>query len=101
MKARTPVDLQRIGVQPRAPRAQAVDRDVVCCGVIFGTTPLQFSASTCIAQNAWTALLRLSVDSGSRVRLRRLRASSRADTSRFSALSQRSNVLLVSRWSRQ
>src|SRR5262249_30642578 len=43
VKARTPVDLQRMRVQPRAPRAQAVDRDVVCCGIVFGThaTPVQ------------------------------------------------------------
>jgi hypothetical protein len=43
MKTRAPVDLQRICVQPGAPSAQAVDRDVVCCSVIFGThaTPVQ------------------------------------------------------------
>src|SRR5215469_1973788 len=43
MKTRAPVDLQRICVQPGAPSAQAVDRDVVCCSVIFGAhaTPVQ------------------------------------------------------------
>src|SRR5260370_6878337 len=43
MKPPTPVDLQGRRIQSRAPRAQAVDRDVVYCGVIFGTpsTPVQ------------------------------------------------------------
>jgi hypothetical protein len=37
MKPRTPVDLQGCRIQASAPRAQAVHRDVVCYGVIFGT----------------------------------------------------------------
>src|SRR5262245_15503811 len=43
MKTRPPVDLQRIRIQPSAPSAQGIDRDVVCCGVIFGAhaTPVQ------------------------------------------------------------
>jgi len=36
MQARTPVDLQRIGIESSAPGAQAVDRDAVCLSVRLG-----------------------------------------------------------------
>jgi hypothetical protein len=97
MEARTPVDLQRIRIKSRAPGAHAVDRDVVCCGVIFGThtTPVQRFDVHCPERlDGLVALV-----SGHRLSrcLRRWRASSRADSSKFSSLSQRSNVLLFSR----
>jgi hypothetical protein len=43
MQARSPVDLQRIGIESSAPGAQAVDRDVVCLGVRLGgqSAPVQ------------------------------------------------------------
>src|SRR5262249_13776984 len=43
MKTGAPVDLQRRRIQAGAPRAHAIDGDVVCRGVIFGahSTPVQ------------------------------------------------------------
>lgn len=56
---------------------------------------LQFSVSTCIAQNAWTAWLRLSSDSLNRRPLRCLRRSSRSVSARILAFYAR--ILATSR----
>lgn len=58
---RPPVDFDLSLVQSVTPCAQARRRKMQRGGVFWMPMPLQFIASTCIAQYAWTARLRTSV----------------------------------------
>jgi hypothetical protein len=78
MKTRTPVDLHWLRIETGAPGTQAVDRDAMTFGVSLGGQSAPAQRLDGIAQNARTALLCLSLDIGSRMRLRSSRALIRA-----------------------
>jgi hypothetical protein len=60
MKMRPPVDLHLAVVEPISPLAQTQGRQKQS-GCVVAHAPLQFNASACIAQNAWTARERMSI----------------------------------------
>jgi hypothetical protein len=91
MKMRPPVDLHLAVVEPVAPLAQTLRRKKQRGCVV---APLQFKASTCIAQNAWTARERVSVRTPKRRRGGVLPPLFPADSRRCSARLRVSSVLM-------